>query len=460
MATRYYEKDLRDWVNARIGSLISLVENLQVVEESITERRHTFRSSTFGTVQDIVAGAIQDALDQRVLYCLTALKDGAPLFSLGTEVPMINSPLRGKKPSADILAKQTMSGGYVVVEVKISPGTSREAVTELSAYANGLGQRYWGLSSYDSIWLLISTDYRPTLSAAIAYQQLVAGRCIIPLRATVSAHRKKITGVRFNVVDMAVAPDPFLGDALFCDHVYDCVAPHFAEPTRSPEVAMHFLSSGFERTGASGFCFTLVPNQHERRLPYPYGLAAVTLNPFKLHLKALKLTELVKRGVLQRGTDEYQREVLDEVFQVSVDADIATFDSVFINEAEQDESEPAPSSVDPERSLRELADRELSSQTLAFSAVLEELLIQPGDSVEMHAPGLDDCLSPSSGTPLFNENNVALVRYFGVIHDIMARCAEYVLLHDADFAGKAVSEVYESSRLLLKMFRKIPLRIK
>jgi hypothetical protein len=256
---------------------------------------------------------------------------------------------------------------------------------------------------------------------------------------------------------MTVSPDHFVGDALFCDQVYDCTATHFPEPIDSPEVVLHFLSSGFERTGASGVCFRLVPTQVECGLPYPYGIAVVTLNPFKLRLKALRLTELVKRG-LRRETDDYRRELLDAVFSVSIDTDIATFKPVFINHADLEGDEIPYALVDPDRSLRELADQDLNSHDLVFSSVVDALIEQSGNGAEMNSSGLEDCLSPSSGTAQFNERNIASVRYFGLLHDIMARCAEYVWKHDPDFTVKSAAEVYESSLLFLKMFGMRPLR--
>jgi hypothetical protein len=165
---------------------------------------------------------------------------------------------------------------------------------------------------------------------------------------------------------------------------------------------------------------------------------------------------------LERGSADYCREILDEVILVSVDADIGTFAISWANDADldpemgKDTAEMSPA-IDSQRSLRELSIRERNSETLAFEFLLKQLA-GDDETMEIHTPELGDCLSPCTGEPQFREDNISSVRYFGVMHDLMAQIANYLRMHDLDFKGKSLPEVYESSRLLLKMLGKISLR--
>jgi hypothetical protein len=449
------EAALRDWIASHIDQLRSLVVNFDEAKAAKETAIRQLSGANFSTIEQLAAGALTAALNRKVLSSLKALDTGLPLISLGTEIPLLESQNPGRKPAADILALQTGSAAYVLVEVKITANAAREAVTELSAYASGLGQRFWGMSSFDSIWLLISTEYRPTLSAAVAYQLLVSGHCVVPLRADVNWREGDVESLTLTVEEVASVPDNYTCDSLFCDSVFDCVAARFEAPISAPGVACHFIASAFERTGASGCCFQLLDDIGHTEAQKPHGVVSLTLNPFRLRLKAIRLRELVERGLLARGTTEYTREILDNHFLVDVDADLGTFRSVLINGADEDVD--AASEIAPDRSLRELAEREPNSQLLAFEAVMEQLAIS--HSYEVHMPYLGDWLSPLAATPQLREDNIVAVRYFGAVQDIMIECAHYLSRRDADFAGMPLTEIYESSQLLLKMFGKIALNI-
>jgi hypothetical protein len=228
------EAKLRDWIDAHIAELSSLIENM---DEALVTREAglaEFASTVCRNIQQLASASVTAVLNRKALLSLRALEGGLPLLSLGTEVALIDSPLPGRNPAADILALQTHSAGYVVIEIKNQAGAARQAVTELSAYSNGLSEHYWGLSSFDSIWLLISSEYRPTLNAAIAYQLLVSGRCVVPLRANVIWKDDEIESVTFSIEDVSAPPDTYTLDAIFCEDVFNAPrseAPRLASPS-------------------------------------------------------------------------------------------------------------------------------------------------------------------------------------------------------------------------------------
>jgi hypothetical protein len=450
------EAALRDWIARHTSDLLSCITDFSSSKEAIAARLDAFAATKFQTMRELTAASVGVAVDRRVLLSMNALEGGKPLLLLGSEVPMIESQLPGRNPSADVLALQTQAAAYVIIEAKLTANAARQAVTELSAYGNGLAQRYWGLSSFDCIWLLISAEYRPTVTSALAYQLLVANRCIVPLKAEVVPNvAGDIDSVALTVEDAAAVPDEYICDALFCDQAFDSIAAAFMQPLDHVEVALHCASSAFERTGSSGFCFAMIEHVGPHK-GQPCAVFMATLNPFKLYLKALRLRMLVERGMLKRGSSDYLQEIDDDRILVTVNADAATFDAELVNDAAD---EMPKQTIEVQRSLRELADRELNSQTLAFRTLFNQLISGRSDSVEINTPFLGDWLSPHSGDPQIREETMASVRYFGVLQDIVIECTRCLLEIDDDFRGKTFLEVYQSPCLLLKLLRKLPLNL-
>jgi hypothetical protein len=86
MGNPYSEEDFRQWLEPRIGQLISLITNLAEAKTLIESRGKAFIDDKHASVQKLVAKSIQTVLDQKALHALRSLEEGAPLFSLGTDV--------------------------------------------------------------------------------------------------------------------------------------------------------------------------------------------------------------------------------------------------------------------------------------------------------------------------------------------------------------------------------------
>ena len=449
------EAQLQAWLHENIDSLIDSIGNLEQLSAQLATRLEKVEVIPRSRLLDKVRGAVSANLDQKVLQTLTALKNGHQLVSLGREFPLIKSGLPGPNPSADILALQKESAAYVIVEVKISADTARQAITELSAYGHGLGHRFLGLNSFDAIWLVVSTEYRPTLTESIAYQQLICDRCIVPIKANVEWKDGQIADVQLEIVEIRKLPTVCSTDALFSNQVFDGIASNFAAKLTSPEVALHFISNASTRLGATGFCFQALPSELQKReYQYPYGVYVGTLNPFKLYRKSALLNEFLSSEYLTRDSEEYEHEIFNQVYD-SFDVDLTNFQLKWETETDGDaeDDELNFAGIPYDHSLFELSIRETNSQNLMFHSIFDQLRKMHGGESGAEVGGSDfpSMFFPYQGLPTYHENNIAKVRYFGFLHDVVVKLTEIISIHDQDFAEMTLSEIYESPRLLLKL---------
>ncbi len=93
-------------------------------------------------------------------------------------------------------------GTLFLIEVKQGMATEREALTELSAYSQGLQLRFWGLSPADLVWMPVTEEWRTTVRAGMAYQTLWSGITCLPVQYECDVQNNKITGMRLKLVDL------------------------------------------------------------------------------------------------------------------------------------------------------------------------------------------------------------------------------------------------------------------
>lgn len=453
----FTEVDLQRWLSENLSGFLDSIVNLEQLSTKLQERLDGFRSKPRSRLVDTLRDAVTATLDRKFLYTLKALEEGSDLISLGCEFPLIKSGLPGRNPAADILALQSNSAAYAIIEIKISADAAREAVTELSAYGQGLGHRYLGLNSFDAIWLVVSTEFRPTLLEAVAYQMLIADRCIVPIKASVTAKDGTIEDVELEIVEIEQVPHACSTDALFSNEVFDGVAVNFPAKVSSPDVALHFISNACTRLGATGFCFQVYASEmQEHEYMYPHGLYIGTLNPFKLYQLSAQLNELLKRGHVRRDSAEYEDWIFKGVHE-DFDVDLTTYEVKWTPHSADDGREESDevnfAGIPFDHSLLELSIRETNSLTIVFESIFNQLtrMHSGGTGAEVGGTSFSAMFFPFAGRPTYREDNISSIRYFGFLHDVVVNIAELLAATDPDFNGMTLADVYQSPRLLLKL---------
>jgi hypothetical protein len=190
MAKKRLEDTIRDELATKIDPDTAPLSNL-------IQNFDTYKNALKVSIQNFLAkpespGAkelFEQVTRKKQLYGLEAIPY---LKIVDKEFRLLKTGKRGKKPSADILAFEPETGSLCVIEVKIDSSSERESITELSAYSQGINNRFFGFSSTDIIWLPISTEWRITTSSACAYQMLFRGSVILPLKLSINSTTKTI----------------------------------------------------------------------------------------------------------------------------------------------------------------------------------------------------------------------------------------------------------------------------
>lgn len=441
----YTEKDLQNWIDKNVENLVSLTLNLDEKIEELTQKISSLNTSEYTDILTTLNSAAEIELNQKLLCSLKAFQMSDSLYSLGTEFPLVNSPLPGKDPSADILAISQCYGSYAIIEVKISANTARQAITELSAYSNGLGGRYWGLSSFDAFWIIINTDYKPTVLEALSYQLLLKNQCIIPLHADVTFEKNEIQNVDLKIIDIPFNNKPHSLNALYSLHTHDAVEIAYKNHLKSNSVLLHNVSTVFSDTGAIGYCFFKTPSEYElNNYPYPNRLFIGFVNPFKLFHKA---RQLEKYPIKENYLDCLKGQTMD--FH-----DVSLKDFTDIENVEFD--------IDDENSevyylklLSELSIRDTLSSSVAFDYLYEQLPnILGTKGMELGSPDVSASFRPYMGEANYHESNTYSFRYFGILHYLMMRISAF-FIDKKDFEGMSLLEIYESPKLFFNIIYEV-----
>lgn len=294
---------IRDQLAATIGDLPKFVVNLDAVSRDLQRREQAF----FDIPPDDGGPSAHDLLRRillkRNLVGLNALHD---LRLLGTEFKLLSTGLRGKQPSADILAINDELGVLFLPEVKQDVGAERQAAAELGAYSQGLQDRFWGLSPSDHVWIPISTEWRTTVRAAFANEVVWGNRAILPMRCKVDFTTDgdgQPTGVKnldLELLDIVGEISEERALSHFAWDCFDCVEIAISQEVGDPRAFIDFIVATASRFGLSGYVL-YYEHVADRKNPYPYVFHVAASNPFRAALKERQLHTILQDDRIPAG---------------------------------------------------------------------------------------------------------------------------------------------------------------
>ena len=448
------ESVLQSWIDEHLSELYQKTRGLDeiinapdVVPPALTENAWLDTMTAFNW-------ACNHVLEDRFKDALSIFSNGGELHSLGKEFPLVESELPGRKPSADILAVFDEMAAYAIIEVKTSHATARECITELSAYANGLGNRYIGLSSHDCIWVLISTEYRPTVIDALVHQIIFAGRRILPLLARPSLNADgDIIDVEYEVQDIRGKIDRITTDSLLSSDAW-CMLEHYTQQdVGARSVIQHIVSQDFHSCGCSGFSFF---KKHcgafDREMQMPFGLIVCIQNPFASYLKRRQMEYFQEQGI-EPDSDDYRK-----IFTSSArDFIYVSLQKGWpLSEVERDEDgRPTYPDGDDDyykNSLAELSQRTLNSGYSSFKKIIARIAGANPGQIAIGEPDFHGALLNETGiNPThYNELNMEELHHFGFFHEAMLRLSQSKLF--PEFTGSPIAR-YSAPAFLLRLLR-------
>jgi hypothetical protein len=271
------ESEIRDFIVEYFSSFCDFINNKEQFELDLTKEEELIYAGRDDLSEILISDLVK-------LSTIEKLKLGLPILSnlelLGKEFVLLKTPRsQGKQPSVDIMAYNKENYCLALIELKISSRSERECITELSAYNQGLQNKFRGLSSLEVLWIPISTEWRTTTNSAVEYEMFWQNTMVLPLKLSgnYSEQISKFKHLEFELFN----PTQDLIEAecrnLFSYECFDAYDYVTEDEISDKNAFVNVISSVFSRQKINGFIIFHEPCQ----LQFPYGFTLCVYNPYK-----------------------------------------------------------------------------------------------------------------------------------------------------------------------------------
>lgn len=312
MATRRRDEALiRDFLATKIERLPKLVKNLSSVKAELKAQESKFQNLSADQGGPTAADLVERILAKRNLRGLDSFHS---LELIGVEFELLKTGKPGFQPSTDILARCSSDNRFFLIEIKQLVETERQAVTELSAYSQGLHKRFWNLGPSDCVWMPVSTEWHTTVREAFANEAIWQRRAVLPMQLSVTkGTRGNVTAVKLELLSLLDAVDEPTSFSQFAWSCFDTIAFALSKQPSDPRTLVEFISAIAARLGFSG-CVLYGESLAAKVFPYPYVYALAVHNPFKAALKARQLA-IVLADKQRGGRNEMCKQVKQDSWE-------------------------------------------------------------------------------------------------------------------------------------------------
>lgn len=274
------ESEVRDFIANNFSPFTSCIANYMKFDNDLTVEQDGI----------LKGGAIPNKILISDLVKLTVIDKLRQAIPVLRELKLIDKEFQllktksgmGKQPSVDIIAYNSESYCLALIELKISDSAEREAITELSAYNQGLQNKFRGLSNLEVIWIPISTEWRVTTKSAIEFAILWQNILAMPLKMniTLNSPLSQVTKVDlecFNPSSDLIEIECLNLFSYECFEAFDyCTMQDI--PNR--EAFINYVTTICSRQKINGFVIFHKPVD----MMYPYGFTLCIYNPYKGYL--------------------------------------------------------------------------------------------------------------------------------------------------------------------------------
>jgi hypothetical protein len=432
------ESIVRDFITDNFSSFTSCITNyFQFSNDLIVEQENIIKGGSVPTkilISDLVKLTLIDNLKQ-------ALPVLANLKLLDKEFKLLKTESgRGKQPSIDIMAYNPESYCLALIELKISDSAEREAVTELSAYNQGLQNKFRGLSSLEVLWIPISTEWRITTKSAIEFVMLWQNTLAMPLKMDIN-YNKALNQVT-NVDLQCFNPTSDLTEIeclnLFSYECFEAFDYCTMQDIPNKEAFINYVTTICIRQKINGFIIFHKPVN----MMYPYGFTLCIYNPYKGYLHKKISQDFIKENGEQEFYSIFKES--DVINTNYIDIDFRT-EKIKSFEPNDDDMEGTSLKCDTfwKKNFLSVGDFAESAENSNIHFLVEKIM-QTVDS--------NGTNSRAFGTPDFEgllkklaDNTVDSVMYLGVHLELISKkiIVEHQReLHDDDFFETAASFPY------------------
>lgn len=271
------ESEVRDYIVDHFKDFRSLITNHSQFKKDLKKELKEIKKRSKKAKQILISDLIKMTVIEKLRQGLPILKN---LELIDKEFVLLKTDSgRGKQPSVDILAYNSENYCVALLELKISDSAEREAVTELSAYNQGLQNSYRGLSALEVLWIPISTEWRTTTKAAIEFEILWQNSLVMPLKLNVDYNTvlSKVNSVELNCFNPVKDVTEIECLNLFSYECYEAFDYCTMNKVPNKKAFINYVTSICARQKINGFIIFHKPVN----LMFPYGFTLCVFNPYK-----------------------------------------------------------------------------------------------------------------------------------------------------------------------------------
>lgn len=286
------ESDVRDFIANNFSPFTSYITNYGQFDNDLTVEQESIIKGGATPAKILISDLVKLTVIDRLKQAIPVLAD---LELIDTEFQLLKTISGiGKQPSVDIMAYNSESYCLALIELKISDSAEREAVTELSAYNQGLQNKFRGLSSLEVIWIPISTEWRVTTKSAIEFVMLWQNSLAMPLKmdVTYNTSLSKVTKVDLKCFNPTSDLTEIECLNLFSYECFEAFDYCTMQDIPNREAFINYVTTICSRQKINGFVIFHKPVN----MMYPYGFTLCIYNPYKGYLHKKISQDFIKEN--------------------------------------------------------------------------------------------------------------------------------------------------------------------
>lgn len=291
------ETEVRDFIANNFSRFTSSITNYGQFSKELTIEQDIIIKGGAAPAKILISDLVKLTVIDKLKQVIPVLAD---LDLIGKEFQLLKTESGiGKQPSVDLIAYNTENYCLALIELKISDSAEREAVTELSAYNQGLQNKFRGLSSLEVIWIPISTEWRVTTKSAIEFVMLWQNTLAMPLKMDVTYNTplNQVTNVDLKCFNPTSDLTEIECLNLFSYECFEAFDYCTMQDIPKREAFVNYVTTICSRQKINGFVIFHKPVD----MMYPYGFTLCIYNPYKGYLHKKISQDFIK----ENGEDEF-----------------------------------------------------------------------------------------------------------------------------------------------------------
>lgn len=274
------ESEVRDFIANNFPPFTSFITNYEQFDNDLTGEQEKIIKGGATPAKILISDLVKLTVIDRLKQAIPVV---ANLELIDKEFQLLETKSGiGKQPSVDIMAYNSESHCLALIELKISDSAEREAITELSAYNQGLQNKFRGLSSLEVIWIPISTEWRITTKSAIEFVMLWQNTLAMPLKMDVTYDKllSQVIKVDLNCFNPTSDLTEIECLNLFSYECFEAFNYYTMQDIPNREAFINYVTTICSRQKINGFVIFHKPVD----MVYPYGFTLCIYNPYKGYL--------------------------------------------------------------------------------------------------------------------------------------------------------------------------------